>query len=414
MSIEDIRAGDVVLSRDEHDPHGAAVGKVVEEVFVRLGPVWEILIAGRVIGTTQEHPFYAWEKGWVAARELAAGDTLLCEDGVWRSVDGVRDTGDVQTVYNLRVADFHTYFVGAEEWGWSVWAHNVSCQEVVAEIQKVTGVSSPFADPKLETGLAAKIAKNMTDYEGDTRYQSAKRTQALNDLDKLKGVGPATAAKIFWNILLKIGERYQQPEKGVVLSADRLDLMQKALYRQDKLDECVRIVLRPNSDYYLSSQGPHYFTDKKGRLDRIEFDLTTNSLLNGGDGNTTWVGKLGQLGDVGGHLVGRQFSGRNRYPNLVPMNGDLNEYPHPLSNTVGGGYGQLEEIWRLALTKSRDVSDVSIRLRYGTDDFRPTSFTLRFTIRGNDFLISFDNTGAALTAQQSQVLANAMIAATAP
>ncbi len=82
MSIEDIRAGDVVLSRDEHDPHGAAVGKVVEEVFVRLGPVWEILIAGRVIGTTQEHPFYAWEKGWVAARELAAGDTLLCEDGV--------------------------------------------------------------------------------------------------------------------------------------------------------------------------------------------------------------------------------------------------------------------------------------------------------------------------------------------
>lgn len=24
----------------------------------------------------------------------------------------------------MRVADYHTYFVGCEEWGWSVWAHN--------------------------------------------------------------------------------------------------------------------------------------------------------------------------------------------------------------------------------------------------------------------------------------------------
>jgi hypothetical protein len=27
-------------------------------------------------------------------------------------------------VYNLRVADWHTYFVGCDEWGFSVWAHN--------------------------------------------------------------------------------------------------------------------------------------------------------------------------------------------------------------------------------------------------------------------------------------------------
>jgi hypothetical protein len=186
------------------------------------------------------------------------------------------------------------------------------------------------------------------------------------------------------------------------------------LYRKDKFDECVRIVLRPNSNYYLSSQGPRYFTDNKGRLERVEFGLNTSHLLNGGDGNTTWVGKLGQTADVGGHLVGRQFSGLNRFPNLVPMNGDLNEYPHPPTNTVGGGYGQLEEIWRLALTNARNVSDVSIRLRYGSDDLRPTSFTIRFTIRGNDFLISFDNNGAALNAQQNQVLADAMVAATAP
>src|SRR5262249_23944282 len=32
--------------------------------------------------------------------------------------------GEWVPVYNVRVADFHTYFVGCEEWGFSVWAHN--------------------------------------------------------------------------------------------------------------------------------------------------------------------------------------------------------------------------------------------------------------------------------------------------
>ena len=36
-------------------------------------------------------------------------------------VQGVRDSGRVVTVYNLRVADFHTYFVGSRDWSWSVW-----------------------------------------------------------------------------------------------------------------------------------------------------------------------------------------------------------------------------------------------------------------------------------------------------
>jgi len=31
---------------------------------------------------------------------------------------------EVETVYNLRVAEHHTYFVGSEAWGFSVWAHN--------------------------------------------------------------------------------------------------------------------------------------------------------------------------------------------------------------------------------------------------------------------------------------------------
>jgi hypothetical protein len=40
------------------------------------------------------------------------------------AVEDLLDTGEYETVYNLRVADFHTYFVGCQEWAFSVWAHN--------------------------------------------------------------------------------------------------------------------------------------------------------------------------------------------------------------------------------------------------------------------------------------------------
>jgi hypothetical protein len=43
----------------------------------------------------------------------------------WIEVEEVFATGEVEPVYNLRVAEYHTYFVGGGDWGFSVWAHNV-------------------------------------------------------------------------------------------------------------------------------------------------------------------------------------------------------------------------------------------------------------------------------------------------
>ncbi len=40
------------------------------------------------------------------------------------AVASVCSTEAVATVYNLRVADHHTYFVGGTIWGWDVWVHN--------------------------------------------------------------------------------------------------------------------------------------------------------------------------------------------------------------------------------------------------------------------------------------------------
>ena len=71
----DVRVGDLLLSRDECNPGVMVVAQRVEEVFVREALILEIKVLGRTICTTAEHPF-------------------------------------------------HTYFVGCDEWGFSVWAHN--------------------------------------------------------------------------------------------------------------------------------------------------------------------------------------------------------------------------------------------------------------------------------------------------
>jgi hypothetical protein len=77
----------------------------------------------RVIEGTAEHPFYVYGKGWTPMGALQPGDWLRTDNG-WVEVGEVGDTGRVETVYNLKVADHHTYFVGSPEWGFGVWAHN--------------------------------------------------------------------------------------------------------------------------------------------------------------------------------------------------------------------------------------------------------------------------------------------------
>jgi hypothetical protein len=122
--VEEFRPGDLLLSRSEFDPDGPVQARPVEEVFVRVAVVRDLRVDGQVIRTTEEHPFYVLGKGWVKAAFLEAGNLLVSHDGQVRAVEGLSDTRSVETVYNLRVAEYHTYFVGSPEWGFSVWAHN--------------------------------------------------------------------------------------------------------------------------------------------------------------------------------------------------------------------------------------------------------------------------------------------------
>jgi RHS repeat-associated protein len=114
-----LRAGDEVLSLPEDEPQGELAYRRVEEVFQRWSVIWEVVVGGQVLRTMAEHPFWVRGRGWTAASQLRVGDELRSHDGQWVAVEGVRNTGREEAVYNCRVAEYHTYFVGDEQWGFS-------------------------------------------------------------------------------------------------------------------------------------------------------------------------------------------------------------------------------------------------------------------------------------------------------
>ena len=124
--IEELKVGDQVLARDELNVEAAAEPKVVEKTYQSTAEIVELHVDGQVIRTTGPHRFFAKGKGWTPASELQEKDLLSTIYRNWAEVGKVVSTGDEVAVYNLTVADHHTYFVGSESWGFAVWAHN-SC-----------------------------------------------------------------------------------------------------------------------------------------------------------------------------------------------------------------------------------------------------------------------------------------------
>jgi hypothetical protein len=159
-AIEDFRAGDWILSAPEDDPEARPEPKQVEETFQRSAAVLDLYVGGRLIRTTSAHPFYCRDKGWVEAGALKPGDLLRGHDGRWTAVTKVVETPDRVTVYNLRIADHHTYFVGGADWGFSVWAHNAGGECVGAEGPR----ENPVADPERPVYLKEHSGKPVEDH----------------------------------------------------------------------------------------------------------------------------------------------------------------------------------------------------------------------------------------------------------
>jgi hypothetical protein len=124
--IEDIKPGDWVITAPDDDSDAEPVPCQVEETFENYLPLLDLYVNGRTIRTTAEHPFWVRDRGWVAAQQLQAGDFLRAHDGRWLKVDGLEGPKPSATVYNMCVAEYHTYFVGHQIWGFAVWSHNMA------------------------------------------------------------------------------------------------------------------------------------------------------------------------------------------------------------------------------------------------------------------------------------------------
>ena len=120
--IEEIAVGDYVWAEDTVT--GEQVLKKVLKVYVKET---DHLIhigtsTGEDIETTENHPFYTEERGWVAASELEEGETLHTEDGDIVTVTYNHDEwlkAPIK-VYNLEVEGLHTYYVTVDR----VLVHN--------------------------------------------------------------------------------------------------------------------------------------------------------------------------------------------------------------------------------------------------------------------------------------------------
>jgi hypothetical protein len=144
--IGELKNGDAVLARNEMT--GAYAFEPVTQVYRHQDPVKVRLTledpatgAAEVVETTPEHSFYVPGLGFVEAAALTPGDHVSrAPSAEPPSVSIVRlinlnDTSDALRVkalsleyqpfwaYNLEVADYHTFFVGADR----AWVHNPKC-----------------------------------------------------------------------------------------------------------------------------------------------------------------------------------------------------------------------------------------------------------------------------------------------
>jgi RHS repeat-associated protein len=114
QSISTLEIGDHVLAFDQSlnmvGPY------TVTAILVHEDPIIEyVTINGERITTTPEHPFYTQVWGWLPASALWVGAQVRRADDSYGVVENIEIVQRPQTMYNLTVAQAHTFFVGEQK-----------------------------------------------------------------------------------------------------------------------------------------------------------------------------------------------------------------------------------------------------------------------------------------------------------
>ena len=125
MAIEQIKAGDMVYAADTETLEVSL--KPVLETYIReTDNLVHITVNGEEIVSTYDHPYYVKGKGFVSAEKLWIGAELVNSHGEIYCVEHIyRESlsDQPEKVYNFKVNECHTYFVGAG----AILVHNSEC-----------------------------------------------------------------------------------------------------------------------------------------------------------------------------------------------------------------------------------------------------------------------------------------------
>ena len=121
--IEDVKPGDIVLSTNT-DTMETGCKKVLEKYVRKTRELVHIIVGGKEIVSTPDHPYYVEGRGFVNACQLCIGSPLLDADVKILEVEQIYKEqlgkNEEVKVYNFQVEDWHTYHVGEME----VLVHN--------------------------------------------------------------------------------------------------------------------------------------------------------------------------------------------------------------------------------------------------------------------------------------------------
>ena len=186
--IEQVKAGDLVFSRDQNCKPGGKVSarKVVKTSALTADLVLQVRLAdtktGQVetITTTRNHPLYVSGKGFVPAGGLAIGNAIVTRAGPALTVRAIewKRSAEGFAVYNFEVENDHTYFVGNSNGG--AWVHNGG-PDCNTQIVDVTGRNHPWGS----SVAAANAAAEMDRFLGSGPITDIHPRLGAPDLDRL-------------------------------------------------------------------------------------------------------------------------------------------------------------------------------------------------------------------------------------
>jgi hypothetical protein len=134
-NIEDLRPGDMVVSRDEHDLNDNLDLRPVVQVFRKVSDHLRILRIQsqdtnvETLQTTDNHEFWVKGRRWVKAGDLRIGDQVDQPDGANATVISTvrEERAEGISVYNFEVKGDHTYFVEDGNGNQTaIWVHNTA------------------------------------------------------------------------------------------------------------------------------------------------------------------------------------------------------------------------------------------------------------------------------------------------